>query len=154
MNNLVHNFLSFYFLLWLFFQAKNTYLGIRQFNKDNRSQTHTLFDINLPNRHIKVKTPPKCIMKVPSQQSQNMQKESQHLVKLAKNLAITLAFYKNINFTKYQLYQNLSYLIFTRTPKLKKCLTEFSLIYLAIKLRCMASLAAGDETKNRFQEYV
>ena len=35
--------------------------------------------------------------------------KSQLLVRLAKNLAITLAFYKSINFTKYQLYQNLLY---------------------------------------------
>ena len=48
------------------------------------------------------------------QQSQNLEKKSQKLQRLYKNIAISLAFDKNINFTKYQLYQNLLYHIFSK----------------------------------------
>ena len=43
------------------------------------------------------------------QQSQNLEKKSQKWQRLYKHIAISLAFDKNINFTKYQLYQNLLY---------------------------------------------
>ena len=44
------------------------------------------------------------------QQSQNMKKKSQKWQKLYKHIAISLAFDKNINFTKYQLYQKFTLL--------------------------------------------